>query len=193
MSRATRELLACALGTALAVAALLAWLRPTPPADTTVADNAYRASLALLAQRRDASDTIAAATQALARDNARLRARVAALGGDLRDALDSADAVRSDSNLTLYVERLEAVAAQARVYVDSTDALLAHVELLSITQQFERTAWQAERAAADSALAAADARAAAWQRKASCRLGPVPCPTRTQSALGTALLMLLLL
>ncbi len=165
------------------------------PAESAVERNAYTASLALIRQRR-VTDSVVGQSQAVLAANRNLRARVAALGGDLRDALDSADAVRDSANynITLYVERLEAVAAQARVYVDSTDVLLAHLAQLDTAITRERQAWLAEREAATAKIRADSLVILDLRKRATCRIvGPVPCPSRRAAFLAGAIVPLILL
>lgn len=182
MTRAARDLALVIVAMAVLTHALVAWLRPDT-GGTALAANAHKASLALLDQRR-VTDSVTDQAQALATANRTLRSRVAALGGDLRGALDSADAVLRDSlasNVQLRLTLAEVV-DKSRLYADSTDVLLAHLAVMDSAATRERAAWIAERAAADTLIAAERARADHWQRRATCRVGPIPCPSRTTLA-----------
>ncbi len=170
------------------------WPRPFP-AESAVERNAYTASLALIRQRR-VTDSVVGQSQAVLSANRNLRARVAALGGDLRDALDSADAVLADSAASLATMRLTLaeVIDKSRLFIDSTDVLLAHLAQLDTAITRERQAWLAERAAATAKIAADSLVILDLRKRATCRIvGPVPCPSRRAAFLAGAIVPLILL
>lgn len=166
------------------------------PVETAVERNAHKASLALIAQRRQ-TDAIARGTDSLLAQNRRLRGRVVALRGDLRDALDSADAVLADSLASVGTLRvtLANVTERARTFADSTDMLLTHLHRMDSAVVAERQAWLAERNNAIQKIAADSILIGVLRKEAQCTiLGPLPCPTRrTAFALGTIAPLILLL
>ena len=97
----------------------------------------------------------------------------------LQDSAASAHQLRA--SLTLTVNNLDSLSGQFRAYIARTDSVLYRVAV--------------ERAAADSALVAekraheATKRARdVLRRESQCKVWFVSCPTRTQTAIGTALI-----
>lgn len=97
----------------------------------------------------------------------------------LQDSAASTHQLRA--SLTLTVNNLDSLSGQFRAYIARTDSVLYRVAV--------------ERAAADSALAAekraheATKRARdVLRRESQCKVWFVSCPTRTQTAIGTALI-----
>jgi hypothetical protein len=114
----------------------------------------------------------------------------------LRYALDSAEAVLGEvpPDTSVYIQRLRAslanVTEQARQLSDSTDVLLGGIADLITAQDAERQAWLAERAATASVVAAQHR----VIEQSRCSVLTMPCPTRVQSAIvGAGLLLLLIL
>jgi hypothetical protein len=114
----------------------------------------------------------------------------------LRYALDSAEAVLGEvpPETSVYIQRLRAslanVTEQARQLSDSTDVLLGGIADLITAQDAERQAWLAERAATASVVAAQHR----VIEQSRCSVLTMPCPTRVQSAIvGAGILLLLIL
>lgn len=102
---------------------------------------------------------------------------------DARQVLqDSAATVHQlRTSLTLTVNNLDSLSSQFRAYIARTDSVLYRVAV--------------EREASDSALAAErrvnaakDRVIAVLRKQAECKVWFVSCPTRTQTAVGTALI-----
>lgn len=121
------------------------------------------------------------------------RKMAARLDGVLTNAgltVDSARAVLADSmaptvalrySLTLTVEKLDAVVREARVYRTSAEARFA-------ADSAERVYLRSLVTDADGVIAAKNLAIEGWRKAADCRILWMRCPTRTQAALGGALI-----
>lgn len=185
---------------ALVAAGALAtwWLArpaPTDPVAETLAANSHQASLAGIRARRT-SDSLARAALEIERMVIHQAATIRRLGARVDTLLAANDALLADTAAvpadTLRM-RLAATTAAFRDYRARTDGALASVDSLLGAHLAERAAVHAERAAHAAERAALAAERDHWKRRATCTLGPVRCPTRTATAVGTLLLTLLLL
>lgn len=191
--RAGLEIAGVALVSALLASAVLRTCAPAHE-DTRaqqLADNAYKSSRLALQRRRTADSLTRRALEI--EHTVRNQARTIGRMGRAADSLLAANDARTGTPLPLApdsaaqrasgcLEALRTTTAAFRTYRDSTDMLLASVDSLVTRHAAARAAFHAERLATDTLLAAKDAQIVHWQRRATCRLGPVRCPTRTQAA-----------
>jgi hypothetical protein len=158
--------------------------------------NAYKSSLANIAARRT-TDSLAreniVAAQRLARQVANSR-KIAAQLGAVLDANDSLLRLPPDSSdvLTLRLQ-LQRTTEVARLFMDSTEVLLAAVLSSLSAQEAERQAWLAERAKAAEAIALERQVSEHLRKQARCRILGASCPTRVQSGMVGGGLVLLLI
>jgi hypothetical protein len=146
-------------------------------------------------------DSAIAVTDSVVRINTALLVNVAKLGADLTIerkrltmVLDSATGVLADSAATVpelrlalaeTIESARAFSMSAATYQDSITVLLA-------AHQSERAAWLAERAANERVIAAQKAVIAGLESR-ECKVLWVRCPSRTASAIGGAVVAVVVL
>lgn len=197
--RIAAEVLAVAVVSAFLISGVAQCVNTATLTHTAMlAENSHKASLAAIQARR-ARDSIAVLHQrAVARTDSVVRSSRTDQAR-LTRAIDQSRLSLADTNVsrdTLQARLRETVAAAERLSVayDSTISSFV-IERAAVTA--EREAWLAERATWNTLVAAKDAELAAWKDAARCRIiGPIPCPTRWQSAglgaLGALLLVVAL-
>lgn len=164
-----------------------------------LAENTHKATLALLAERRtaDSLTRVALAYHGRVIEQGQVLRRMSRAADALLAANDSLLSHAADTGAVIHqtelLARLAATTTAFRTYRDSTDMLLASVDALVARHADERAAFHAERAANDAVIAAQAAEIRHWERRSTCRVGPIPCPTRTQTATLGFLVALLVL
>jgi hypothetical protein len=184
-----------ALALAMLVVGWLVW--PAPP-DTRLQNleaNAYKAALSAI-HARAVTDSVTKVTESVTREmtnriaanrqvEARLSATLAANDSLLRLPPDSTDVLL----LRLQLARTTEV---ARLFRDSTQTLISTVLFSISAHEAERQAWLAERATAAEAIALERQVSEHLRKQARCKFLGASCPTRVQSGMVGAGIVLLL-
>ena len=150
-----------------------------------VAHKAYRETRKLVAPALERTDRV--------QNVARIRGDavdVSSIG--LIRTIDSARAVLADSaaELATVRETLAATVASADGLIADVAAYRTAVHSLTVVHAAERRVLLAALTSADVALDAQVRATEAFKRAGRCRIiGLIPCPTRTQTAVGTALVV----
>lgn len=123
-------------------------------------------------------------------DIARIRGNavdVSSIG--LKRTLDSARTVLSDADATNVAlrETLAATVTRADSLLADVAAYRTAVDSLTVTHAAERRVLLAALTSSETAVAAEREVSAAWRKASECRVLWIKCPTRTQTAIGAAL------
>lgn len=179
-------LLVLAVGKSSENAAVLATLAEQKEANAALVEQGYR-------DRRADSARFTARLRAAAAAERKLAARLDATLATSALAVDSAGAVLADPTannvalrytLAMTAERLDSMVSVVRLYRTSADTLAA-------SHSIERARLLSLLSSADTVIAAKNLALTGWRNAARCTIVfGIKCPTRTQSAVGGALLAL---
>jgi hypothetical protein len=157
--------------------------------------NAYKSSLSAI-HARAVTDSVTKVTDSVTREmtnqvaaNRRLSARLSATLA-VNDSILSLPPDSVGEGVAL--DQLARTSEVARLYRDSTEVILTAIADLVSAYEAERQAWLAEREYNAKAIALERQVSEHLRKQARCRVLGVPCPTRVQSGMVGAGIVLLL-